>query len=64
MKQSPSPGSAESPIRINSRRNTSGHILIKLTKIKFKEKILKGIDQTIEKGEKVVVIGQIGRAHV
>ena len=29
------------PYRINPRRNTSKHILIKLTKIKFKEKILK-----------------------
>ena len=29
------------PYRTNPRRNTSGHILIKLTKIKFKEKILK-----------------------
>ena len=27
--------------RINPRRNTPRHILIKLTKIKFKEKILK-----------------------
>ena len=29
------------PHRINPRRNTPKHILIKLTKIKFKEKILK-----------------------
>ena len=29
------------PYRINSRKNTPRHILIKLTKIKFKEKILK-----------------------
>ena len=29
------------PYRINPRRNTPRHILIKLTKIKFKEKILK-----------------------
>ena len=29
------------PHRINSRRNTGRHILIKLTKIKYKEKILK-----------------------
>ena len=29
------------PYRINPRRNTPGHIKIKLTKIKFKEKILK-----------------------
>ena len=27
------------PYRINPRKNTSRHILIKLTKIKFKEKI-------------------------
>ena len=27
--------------RVNSRKNTTRHILIKLTKIKFKEKILK-----------------------
>ena len=29
------------PHRINPRRNTPRHMLIKLTKIKFKEKILK-----------------------
>ena len=29
------------PYRINPRENTPRHILIKLTKIKFKEKILK-----------------------
>ena len=29
------------PYRINARKNTPRHILIKLTKIKFKEKILK-----------------------
>ena len=29
------------PYRINPRRNTLRHILIKLTKIKYKEKILK-----------------------
>ena len=29
------------PYRINPRRNTPRHILIKLTKIKHKEKILK-----------------------
>ena len=29
------------PYRINPRRNMSRHILIKLTKVKFKEKILK-----------------------
>ena len=29
------------PYRINPRRNTPKHILIKLSKIKYKEKILK-----------------------
>ena len=29
------------PYRINPRRNTLRHILIKLSKIKYKEKILK-----------------------
>ena len=29
------------PYRINPRRNMPGHILIKLTKVKHKEKILK-----------------------
>ena len=29
------------PYRINLRRNTPRHILIKLTKIKFREKMLK-----------------------
>ena len=29
------------PYRINPRRNTSRHILLKLSKIKYKEKILK-----------------------
>ena len=29
------------PYRINPRRNTARHILIKLSKIKYKEKILK-----------------------
>ena len=29
------------PYRINPRKNTPRHMLIKLTKIKFKEKILK-----------------------
>ena len=31
------------PYRINSRRNTQRHILIKLSKIKYKEKILKAV---------------------
>ena len=29
------------PYKINPRKNTSRHILIKVTKIKFKEKVLK-----------------------
>ena len=33
------------PYRINPRRNTPRHILIKLTKIKFKEKILKSASE-------------------
>ena len=33
------------PYRINPRRNTTKHILIKLTKIKFKEKILKAASE-------------------
>ena len=33
--------SSDLPYRINPKRNTPRHILIKLTKIKFKEKILK-----------------------
>ena len=41
------------PNRINSRQNTSRHMLIKLTKIKYKEQILKaarGKQQTTHKG--------------
>jgi len=41
------------PNRINPRQNTSRHILIKLTKIKHKEQILKvarGKQQIIHKG--------------
>ena len=36
-----SPGSTESPSQDKPKRNTPRHILIKLTKIKYKEKILK-----------------------
>ena len=35
------PGSTESLIQVNRRRNTPRHILIKLTKIKYKTKTLK-----------------------
>ena len=31
------------PYRLNPRRNTSGHILIKLTEIKHKERVLKTV---------------------
>ena len=37
------------PYMINPRRNTPRHILIKLTKIKFKEKILKAARQKVKK---------------
>ena len=33
------------PYRINPRRNTPRHILIKLSKIKYKENILKGANE-------------------
>ena len=42
------------PYRINPRRNTPRHILIKLSKIKYKEKILKATrekQQITYKGE-------------
>ena len=34
------------PYRINTRKNTPRHILIKLSKIKYKEKILKAAGKT------------------
>ena len=34
------------PYRINPRRNTPRHILIKLSKIKYKEKVLKAARET------------------
>ena len=40
-KSQSSPVSAESTYRVNPRRNTPRHILIKLSKIKYKEQILK-----------------------
>ena len=40
-KESPKSRKHKVPYRINPRRYTTRHILIKLTKIKFKEKILK-----------------------
>ena len=36
-----SPGNTDKPIQDNPRRNKPTHILIKLSKIKYKEKILK-----------------------
>ena len=44
------------PYRINPRRNTPGHILIKLTKTKHKERILKAArekQQVIYKGNPI-----------
>ena len=38
------------PYRFNPRRNTPRHILIKLTKIKFKEKILKAARGHLQDG--------------
>ena len=40
------------PYRINPRRNTPRHILIKLTKIKFKEKIVKSAGEKKKKHTK------------
>ena len=53
--------------RINPRRNTSRHILIKLSKIKYKEKILKAArekQQMAHKGIPISLTAEIGRAHV
>ena len=67
------------PYRINPRRNTPIHILIKLSKIKYKEKILKAateMQQITYKGIPIRLTadlsaersaersGEIGRAHV
>ena len=43
-----SPRGTKSPYRINPRRNTTRHTLIKLTKIKHKEKILKATKEKQE----------------
>ena len=45
------------PYRINPRRNTARHILIKLTKIKFKEKILKAVREKQKITYKEIPIG-------
>ena len=58
------------PYRINPRRNTPRHILIKLTKTKHKEKILKAArekQQVTYKGNPICLVadlsaGQKGRA--
>ena len=44
------------PNRINSRRNTPRHILIKLTKIKHKEQILKAAREKQQKTHKGIPI--------
>ena len=44
------------PNRINPRRNTSRHILIKLMKIKHKEQILKAARETQQKTHKGIPI--------
>ena len=45
------------PHRINPRRNTPKHILIKLTKIKFKEKIFKAAREKQKVTYKGIPIG-------
>ena len=50
------------PYRINPRRNTSRHILLKLSKIKYKEKILKaarGKQQITFKGTPITLIADL-----
>ena len=44
------------PYRISPRRNTPRHILIKLSKIKYKEKILKAIREKQQKTHKGILI--------
>ena len=44
------------PYRINSRRNTPRHILIKLSKFKYKEKILKTAKEKQQKTYKGIPI--------
>ena len=44
------------PYRIKPRRNTPRHILIKLSKIKYKEKILKAAREKQEKTYKGIAI--------
>ena len=50
------------PYRINPRRNTPGHILIKLTKTKHKERILKAArekQQVTYKGNLISLTGDL-----
>ena len=47
------------PNRINSRRNTSRHILIKLTKIKHEEQILKAAEEKQQITHKGISIRKI-----
>ena len=50
--------------RINPRRNTPRHILIKLTKIKYKEQILKAAkkkQQITHKGIPIRIIADLSR---
>ena len=50
------------PYRINSRRNTPRHILIKLTKTKYKERILKAArerQQVTYKGNPICLTADI-----
>ena len=50
------------PKRINPRRNTPGHIVIKLTKIKHKEQILKAArekQQITHKGIPIRIIAEL-----
>ena len=50
------------PYRINPRRNMPGHILIKLTKNKYKERILKAVrekQQVIYKGNPICLTADL-----
>ena len=44
------------PYRINRRRNMPRHILVKLSKIKYKEKILKAAREKKQKTHKGILI--------
>ena len=53
-KQSPKSRKCRVPGRINPRRNTMRHTVIKLTKIKDKEKILKATNNIQGNSHKVI----------